>query len=265
MIPAKDGIILDLNMVVKASTGAEGQRLVTVEASNEQMDTEGDVILQKALLDSSSSFLKDGHIDIDHKSEIGHRLGIPDPERYIIGEPRAVDDIGSGRTAVKSEIYRNANGEVNPEKFMYDHFWCSLNTMPPTKWRASIYGIAKDIDTHSPKADRHVVKSINWKSLAFTRRPINQSIEGFAKIITAKAYVEELKNESLERGGFMPTSREELLGDYELHINRTCECTAKGQHVVTQTVREHFMKCRGLSYAHADLTALALKQLIKKA
>ena len=85
----QDGYIVEIPCIVKAKASTDGKRLVSVEASSEAVDSEGDVILQKALLDSSKSFVATGHIDIDHLSELGDRLGIANPTSYIIGRPTA--------------------------------------------------------------------------------------------------------------------------------------------------------------------------------
>lgn len=264
MINANDLVVVDLNALVKAETGPSGERLVAVEASNENEDAEGDVILQKALLDSSDTFLKSGHLDLDHLSEIGHRLGIPDPQRYIVGYPNTVHDIGEHRTAVKGTIFQNKDGTCDPTKFVYDQFWTSLHTEPPTKWKASIYGIAKELG-EKPGVKRHVVKAIEWKSLAFTRRPVNQSLKGEASIVTAKAFIEELKSESQQLGAFYdpPAGRDDLIHDYTTHLTKSCPCTEHGAYVSIASVRDHFMKCRGLSFNHADLAAVAMAQIIK--
>lgn len=258
-------ILVNVGFVVKAESGANGARLVAVEASNEEEDSQGDIILQKALLDSANTFLKSGHFDIDHISELGHRMGIKDPERYIIGYPTAVKDIGGGRTEVKGEIMRNATGEVDPVKYPYDSFWSSLNTIPPTKWKASIYGIARDVGGN-PNISGHVVKSIDWKSLAFTRKPVNKGIVGDARMVTAKAFIEGIKSESMAQGGVYepPTCRAELLSDYSKHICRSCGETAKGDNVNLATIRDHYIKCRGLGFNEADLTAGALMHFLRR-
>lgn len=266
MINANDLVIVDFGVIVKASNGEQGERLVAVEASNEEIDAEGDMIEQSALLASSDSFLKNGHFDIDHMSEasIALRLNIPDPQRYIVGYPSSVHDIGEHRTAVKGTIFKNKDGSVDPTKYIYDSFWCSLNTDPPTKWRASIYGIAKELG-EKPGVKRHVVKAIDWKSLAFTRRPVNQSLKGEATVITAKAFIDEIKANSAELGAFYdpPAGRDDLIHDYTTHLTKSCPCTEHGAYVSIASVRDHFMKCRGLSFGHADLAAVAMAQIIK--
>src|ERR1700743_2718026 len=106
-----DAVIVDFPILIKAATTAEGRRMIEVEASSEECDSEGDVILQKALLGSAKSFVRTGHID--HISEMGERMGIPNPESYIIGHPTEVKDIGGGRTSVVAEIMRSKDGKMD--------------------------------------------------------------------------------------------------------------------------------------------------------
>jgi hypothetical protein len=81
-----DALCIDLSVIIKARTDGD-RRLVEVEASNEEKDSEKDIIKQAALLDDAASFVSTGHLDIDHYSEIGERLGIANPTDYIIGVP----------------------------------------------------------------------------------------------------------------------------------------------------------------------------------
>ena len=79
-----DALCIDLPVLIKARTDGD-RRLVEVEASNEEKDSERDIIKQAALLDDAASFVATGHLDIDHYSEIGERLGITNPTDYIVG------------------------------------------------------------------------------------------------------------------------------------------------------------------------------------
>ena len=261
-------IVLDLNVIIKASSGANGERLVSVEASNEEVDKEGDRILQKALMDSSAYFLKSGHFDIDHISEIGLRLGVSNPDQYIIGYPTTVKDLGEKRTGVEGQIFKNKDGTFDPHKYVYDSFWASLQTEPPTKWRSSIYGTAEDIDDSGTEAPRHVVKAIKWKSLAFTKRPVNDSIKGEAKIITAKAFVDAVKTEGLYSPALVSSapgnSRQRLLDKYYGHIKHSCPMTDNGENLNFATIRECFEFCDGMSYADAEINTAALFHFLSR-
>lgn len=289
-----DSIILHIPAIIKAST-SNGKRIVEVEASSEAVDSEGDVILQKALMDSATSFLKTGNLDIDHISEIGGRLGIKNPASYIVGRPIEVKDLGKGRTSVIGEIRKSLDGH-DPEKNHYDSFWDSLQSDPPVIWRASIFGFPLDggVEDCSSKtcekgATRWLVKSIDWRSLAFTRNPINTDLKGTAKIVSSKAFVEFImKSNALQRGGevsglpsfarcggpemamsadmpapytppieSMPYNMNELAGQYLLHI-KGGNCPHVGETNSVAAFKAHFEICCGASSTQADIHAHAL-------
>jgi hypothetical protein len=180
--------IVELPATVKADTSKTGERIVRVEASNEAKDKEGDIILQSALLhpDTVKDFLEGGDLDIDHLSKIGHRYGIENPDRFVIGVPVRVYDGGKGRTIVEGRIYKSSTFDIKNN--LYDWFWNSLTTDPPMKWRASIFGQPIKVKEESGGADRFLISEMNWTSLAFTRHPVNDSIEGYATIVKAEDY-----------------------------------------------------------------------------
>ena len=195
--------IVEIPCIIKSHTAKDGKRIVEVQASDESIDGEGDLIMQKALLDAAPDFIRSGHCDIDHISELGYRMGIANPLSYIIGRPTEVKDYGKGCTGVVAEIMKSADGKHDPVKNKYDEFWDSLNTTPPMKWSASIYGFPKPgeiIDCRTEVCDtparRFVVKGIDWRSMAFTTKPINDNLTRYARVVTAKAFIELLKGAS---------------------------------------------------------------------
>ena len=116
-----EAVIVSLPILLKAHEDLSGRRLVECEASNDRMDAEGDIIAQKALLESADTFLKEGWCDLNHYAELHGRLGLPGlPTDYILGYPREVKDLGAGRTGVVSEIRRSKDGSFNPVKNRYD-------------------------------------------------------------------------------------------------------------------------------------------------
>ena len=186
-----NAVCIDFPAVIKSHI-EKGRRTIWVEASNQEPDSEGDVILQSALLGSAEYFLEQGHIDIDHISEIGARLSPPvrDPGAFIIGKPISVEDAGGGRTAVVWELGKGAKAE---------EFWSSLLSGEGLPWRASIYGFPLDggiTECQSSYctmgATRYLVKAIQWKSLAMTQHPVNDAIRGAAKVVSAKAFIKSL-------------------------------------------------------------------------
>lgn len=198
---AREALIVCLPAIIKAHEDSSGRRMIECESSNEIPDGEGDVIDQGALLGSAKNFLQHGHLDIDHLSEIGHRLGIPNPESYIIGRPTEVIDLGDGRTGVIGEIKRSADGTNDPLTNRYDALWSALNDPPGIPYRASIYGfpISDAVEDCRGRvcpsgATRFHIHAMEWKSMALTQRPVNTAITGCVKVITAKAFIEAYQN-----------------------------------------------------------------------
>lgn len=289
MVRAMEPLILDIPVLIKAKTDANGRRLVEVESSNEAVDSEGDVILQSALLEAAPQFVKTGHLDIDHLSEIGDRYGIANPTSYIVGKPIEVKDIGGKRTSVVGQIMRASDGSFDPAKNKYDEFWQSLTSDPPVAWRASIYGFPTSdglVDCEKARGEncygaiRYLVKGISWRSLAFTRNPVNDAITGSARIITQKAFHEVMKSRiAKDYGGsgdmvpagtasrrlLTPRNREELLGHWHGHMQKSaCPCAGGENGNSIFTFRQHFEKCCGEPDFNADILALALMQLLKR-
>lgn len=217
-----EAICLTFPTIIKASQ-KEGKRLVEVQASSEDCDQEGDVILQRALLNSAESFIKNGHIDIDHVSEIGHRYGIANPDAYIIGYPTEVRDKGKGRTFVEFELLRDEDDEDGTS--LYNFVWKSLHTKPPMRWSASIYGFPIDGEwedcseetCEGTDATRYLVKGLRWKSLALTRQPVNNHLKGFARIVKSSFYAESvlglMKDQNLPKEGCSCQDRKKLKRD----------------------------------------------------
>ena len=199
-LPLMKAVIIEIPMLIKAST-QDGRRIVELEASNESVDLEGDKIAQSALMKSRDSFLRSGHLDIEHYSEIGDRLDppIPNPASYIVGRPIDVVDLGNGRTGVVGEIAKSADGSYRPDLYKYDMLWESLNRNPPVKWLASIYGypIPEEVidcsaTTCNNGATRYYVAGIDWRSLAFCKNPMNNHIVGSARVVTQKAFTDAI-------------------------------------------------------------------------
>lgn len=275
-------LCIQLPAIVKA-VGED--RKISVEASNQYLDSEGDVILQAGLMWSAESFIKTGHLDIDHYSEIGDRipnLPLP-PTEYIIGVPTAVEDLGDYRTGVTGQLHKAGRKKA-------DEVWESLKADPPVRWQASIYGFpvpGQVLDARVSKtqdmmgATRYLVRQLDWRSLALTRNPINTAIKGSARIVTAKAFLAFMKSrmpgiadglEKAEERGLLqpadhilpPRNREELMGHYHYHMGKgRCPCAGPNAASVF-TFRQHFMKCCGDSHWDADVKANALMNLLAR-
>lgn len=283
---SSEAICISAVAIVKALPVTDGRRLIEVEASNECVDREGDVILQEALLGSAGQFVSKGVIDIDHISEVGARYGIPNTDSWIIGRPIEVLDLGGKRTAVRAELFSG-----RPKA---DDVWMSMSGGDPAIWRASIYGFPTPggvINASSarsptaPDATRYIVKALDWKSLALTKSPVNDSITHHARIVAAKAFMKSLpvfaKGEMpLSAGDMMkatqdalspfarfpaPKSRGDLMDHWEKIMKAGLARSMPRSGPLYGTVagfREYFSEDVGLPEEEADICALALGRLL---
>lgn len=232
-----------------------GRRIVEVQASCEAIDYDGDVVLQEALLKSANTFVATGHLDIDHLSEFGARLGIPDPSSYIVGRPLDVR-AGSGRTTfVEGEISRSMDGHSDPVRNRYDEFWSSLQRDPPVMWFSSIYGWPTDIDDctkglcTSTGATRYVIKAIDWRSLAFTRAPKNTSLHSPTRILSAKAHLAELAKALVPTVQLPNTIEDAAQPCPTCHVHEAPSLLG---------YRKHFAACKGCSPEMSDILGHAV-------
>ena len=271
----REALCIDIPVLIKARTDGD-RRLVEVEASNEALDSEGDIIKQVALLDSAPSFIATGHLDIDHYSEIGERLGIQCPSDYIVGVPTEVKDLGKGRTGVVGELHKAGRAKA-------DELWSGLTASPPVRWRASIYGFPKEgmvedcrVTKGHESGKRFIIKGLYWRSLAFTRNPVNDSITGAAHVVTAKSFVAIMKARlptSLHKTDpvpmpdyiLAPRNREELMGHfhYSMKTGRSPYANPDMGYSVAN-FQNHFMNMCCCAPEQADILANALMNLLKR-
>jgi hypothetical protein len=186
---------ISITGALKATPATEGdKRFVYVEASNEAVDQQNEVILAKALKDSADFFLRFGNLDIDHVTQIGLKRGIPDYELFEIGRPVDVQ-VGAKRTFVKGEIYRGNT----PVADKANRFWDSITALdPPQRWYPSVGGevIAKDHEADAKVGRKTVIKAVRWSNLGFSRTPVNAEVPlvstipigAFAKALTADGF-----------------------------------------------------------------------------
>lgn len=167
---------LSIGGMLKASPVQEGgERFVYLEASNESVDQQGEIVLAKALAESASYFLKFGNLDIDHYTQIGAKLGIPNYELYEIGRPVDVR-VRDGSTYVKGQIY---SGD-GPAAERANAFWSSLTELnPPARWYPSVGGavISKSIQIDpETKERRAVIEKVRWTNIGFSKTPVNPNL-----------------------------------------------------------------------------------------
>lgn len=276
-------VIACLPVIIKARPESSGRRIVDVQASCEAVDFDGDVILQEALLGSAQSFIATGHLDIDHLSEFGQRLGIPDPSSYIVGRPLDVRKGPDNSTFVEGEISKSIDGRVDVVRNRYDEFWASLQRDPPVVWFSSVYGWPKNIEDCMNKScgvdgpSRYLIKSMDWRSLAFTRSPKNTALTHPTRIVTAKSYITELAKSmraGMGLGGDNGLGSEKSLASPlprsmdEVWDSRVCPSCGVHDTPSLLGYRHHFSVCKGFPspmsdvYAHATMHRQAMNSIL---
>jgi hypothetical protein len=193
-----------------------------------------------------------------------------------------VKDLGGGRTGVVGELHKAGRAKA-------DELWESLQADPPVRWQASIYGFPKAgqvidcrVTKGGPPDTRFIVNGLDWRSLAFTRNPVNTAIKGYAHVVTAKSFVTVMKSRmpfSLDKSDYPveavptapvdyilpPRNREEMMGHYHYHISGgRCPFAGGVMGNSVANFREHFRYCCGDPEWEADLKALALMHLLKR-
>jgi hypothetical protein len=256
--PIDGAIVARLPVIIKARPQeAGGRRLLEVQASCEAVDFDGDVILQEALLGSAASFVEKGHLDIDHLSEFGARLGIPNPSSYIVGRPLEVKGMANRQTWVLCEITKSLDGISDVVRNRYDEFWESFQRNPPVIWYSSVYGFPVDsLDCSSGyceghHATRYLIKSMDWTSLAFTRTPKNEALTGNARIVAAKAHLQELA-----KSFGVPISYPLTMSD--VWSGGQCPTCEVQKAPSLFGYRHHFSICKAMSAGVADICAHAI-------
>lgn len=167
---------LCITHMLKATPRTEGdKRYVYIEASNEDLDQQGEIVLAKALEDSKDYFLQYGNLDIDHYTQIGPRMGIPNAASYEIGRPVSVSVTG-GKTLVKGLIATGTGSAATHA----NTFWDSLTAInPPQRWYPSVGGavIGKEVRIDpKTKQKRTVITKTRWNNIGFSKTPVNPSV-----------------------------------------------------------------------------------------
>ena len=258
-------IVARLPALVKARPDSSGRRIVEVESSTEYPDLDGDVVLQSALLNSAAGFVETGHLDIDHISELGPRMQPPilDTASYIVGRPLSVSAKG-GSTFVEGEISRSLDGASDPSRNRADELWETLCREPPVAWYASIYGFPLDLDDCTKGqcsvsgATRFVIKAIDWRSLAFTRRPKNTALKSAARIVTAKSWLADLVKSAIPEGP--PNSAILAVPQTMDDVYAAADCLGCRVQDSPSLLgyRQHFAACRGFPPGMAGVMAHAV-------
>jgi hypothetical protein len=175
---------LSIEMMLKATPSQEGNsRFIYLEASREARDLQNDIVLAKALEQSSGHFLKFGNIDLDHKSmpSVAKIFGIQQPHLWEIGSPVDVRVDGAS-TFVKAQLFTGDTDQAANANMVWDSM-TQLN--PPRKWYPSVVGkvLAKSLQIDPETGEKiGVVSDVRWTNVALSQQPVNQHVGGIATI-----------------------------------------------------------------------------------
>ncbi len=172
----EDSEFLSVRLMLKAVPQEDaGQRVIYCEASDESLDAQNEVVLQKALADSMEYMLARGNFDIDHLTMTGAKLGVPDYLLYEIGRPSDIR-FRDGKTFVKGFVY---SGD-GPAAERANYFWSSLTDIrPPARWFPSVGGqVLKSEISIDPERKARVRKitEVRWANIGFSKQPVNQQV-----------------------------------------------------------------------------------------
>lgn len=209
--------------MLKATPGEEaGERVLYIEASNEDRDYQDEVVLQKALKESAPYFLRHGNIDLSHYTILGPKSGVPNFMEYEIGKPTDVS-VDDGRTFVKAQLYRGDS----PMAHNANMVWESLTKQsPPSRWFPSVGGavLAKGIRVDPETGERiGVISKVRWNNIALDRQPVNRTVPEvstvplgvFAKSLggfVVKALVADYGTDTADLTGGAALRRQSLAG-----------------------------------------------------
>jgi len=162
--------------LLKATPATEGDaRIMYFEASNEDVDHQNEIVLQKALTDSAEYFKRHGNIDLSHFTLLGPKQGIPDYMTYEIGKPVDVR-VGGKSTFVKAELYRGDSPMAKNANLVWDSV---TKQRPASRWYPSVGGavLSKSIQFNpDTKSNVAVVDKVRWSNIALDRTPVNRTV-----------------------------------------------------------------------------------------
>ena len=251
-------IVAQFPTVIKAfSAAADGRRLVEVAASTEVVDLDGDIVLQGRAPESRRCVRANRTSGYRPFERVRRPARYPGSVLYIIGRPTAVRKGPNKTTFVEGEISKSLDGAADPKNNRFDEFWASLQRDPPVVWFSSIYGFpGQDTEDCTSKscstgATRYVIKSIDWRSLAFTRSPKNTALASPARIVTAKSFMAEMvKAQRLPPIVELPDTVEDAA--------QPCPNCEVHKAPSLLGYRRHFAVCKGFPAGASDLLAHAV-------
>ena len=177
---------LEIRKSVDGKTDENGNYFFEVEASNENVDLQDQIVLQNALMESKDEFLKGGVISYDHLHKRRDDKGniISDPS-MVIGEPVDVKfDTATKSTVVVGKLYATNDKAKEIIKML---------KAGSTRVRASVGGIFPEV-LKNIKTGVEKITHVLWNDLALTVSPVNNTVGSavFAKSMSSAEFIRYL-------------------------------------------------------------------------
>ena len=173
-------------------TDKNGNPIIIIEASNDNLDYQEERVLRSALMGEKDYFLQNGVISYDHKhlpSEDNYKF---DPEwnaeKYVIGKPLDAwegKDV-NGEPVVKVKAVLSQSNSIAKE--IITKLKDGLKTV-----RASVGGRRPRKEMmFDPKSFQNVptITSVEWDEVALTYKPVNQTLG--CTVLSPKEFVKSL-------------------------------------------------------------------------
>jgi len=173
-------------------TDKNGNPIIIIEASNENLDYQEEQVMKSALMDSREYFLKNGVISYDHK-----HIASPDnykwdpewnPEKYIMGKPsKAWEGIGhSGKPTVFVKATLSKSNAIAKE--IIGKLKDKIGTIYASVGGRKVQKAMK----FDPKTYKEIptIIGVDWDEVALTHKPVNQTLGSV--ILSPKEFVKSL-------------------------------------------------------------------------
>ncbi len=156
----------------------DGKWIVYLQASNEGLDQEQEVVLSKALQSSKDYYLSHGVLSWDHKHKILHDPG------FIVGEPMAVEFNKSRDTLVQGWLYQKNPIAVN--------LWNNIQSGAERLGASVGGGILKKSAGDGKDGVSSWITKLIWDETAITHKPINDGTFGHVQLIPFDMFAKAL-------------------------------------------------------------------------
>jgi hypothetical protein len=157
-----------LNLAIRdlGKTDQDGNYLIEVEASNQNMDLQRQIVLQQALMETKDHFLSNGVISLDHLHKVKKADGSVETDlSKVIGEPIEVKTEGT-TTIVTGKLYHTNESAKEIIKLLKAR---------STRVKASVGGIFPQVEKDTKRGIEKITHVL-WNDLALTVSPVNNTV-----------------------------------------------------------------------------------------